>query len=768
MSYNNKSGSRKIGVIGESFVPLTRNSRMPQTKYGLGADPYEIPEDSLINPGDEQETDIHRDDYGETILQEGDDKYIRDFLGPTLSGVERIEAAKHKAQDIWDQILTSSDTTLSSHKLTEFIKMQALISNERLLMHETIFKNLQTYGANYKDGKSPDVPGVYDLTGDCHKDKSSITYRKMRYSTFAASWKDQDLIDVQTQWSCKAFIDWDYAHDIFNAQTTEEEDESTSADDLLNKLIKTVHETIGGFQSDKTKDLTSDLKRFLPPQKWNFEEHTKNTDVSRPGWALPTESRVQAGTWTCESNDSNNSLQVMVGGVALTIIKKFYNPRVVDCIKKNILKAAMHYLNCEKDEGFANFVTIDIKLCSENTVHVLSIAPMHTAESCVVSNIHFEQTFNSEPNQNAGILVLPKNIHLITPFPKEEVTYGSPYIFSLCNAYKGVKLNETHLSYVHSINCISALPDDYKIWNAQTDNFTYDYMSENVPGAKINRVSKGTWDIVASSYMINHSTVRTVITVVKYPPNGTQMIPHSTLQRNQGLPHYNMGQTEHPRPPPSSHVYRAEYHRRGHSFQPREERNSGGSLSIGLDFYIRALFPPHIEQKQHLLRVQWRKGTPQATHDQILQQFTDYFMEVKQQTSREIRRVIDDHTSQSDHNDRIRRTAERQEVGVFWKLLVHPNVQKKYQSLWIERLRKWLEPWTNTAHVQSSQGHQFDTCPMAFVADDDDDQETLMELLFGASPDQETRNYEDFVSEIKRENAEQQTEPIITRPRRNG
>jgi uncharacterized membrane protein YgcG len=393
-------------------------------------------------------------------------------------------------------------------------------------------------------------------------------------------------------------------------------------------------------------------------------------------------------------------MEIIVGGVSLSIFKKFYNPRVVQCINLHVLDVAIKWLLSGKSGGMVTFTTLTVKIRRNQHIHTLTIQPMHTPDSCLVSHISFSQRVDLDSNTNVGIIVIPNDMAAITPAQREEImTFeNTPYL--LCGAYKGVKLSEEKITQLHANGCILALDAHDQIWDPEENNLDYGFPApqnteirhDKLPKGKVVRISKGVWDVMASSHLTSADTMKTVISIVLYPPFGTHIKPRKSYA-SALLTHNHADNNDPTHFPVPAHRGPGGYsHAAPASAGRTEPVNQPEKTHVNLKpkFYIRALINGFNDKTTHLVCARWRMFASKEQKNEILAEFFGYFEEVKGTVSKYIRSILNGDKGTGRQQDLEKLLDAKTQQGSFFKFLRDEDVQNQYIMEWSKCIRAFL------------------------------------------------------------------------------
>jgi hypothetical protein len=211
-----------------------------------------------------------------------------------------------------------------------------------------------------------------------------------------------------------------------------------------------------------------------------------------------------------EGKPESVTFRIIMGVLDLNVLEQWQNPATNALVRKSIIATAMQHPHAQ----MTTVHNLHVKITRGRETHVLTFRPFIGDEACTVS--HLTYTESAMDDGMHGILRLPEDtadvhaLHGGTMLPIES--------YVCIGAHRESRYNEAQLNYIHSQGYRgtpvigSTLPDPRTIrWDA--------------PDAKATRISGKDTDVMASSYRI-HDKVHTVLTVISYPPFGTQFKVH--------------------------------------------------------------------------------------------------------------------------------------------------------------------------------------------------------------------------------------------------
>lgn len=210
------------------------------------------------------------------------------------------------------------------------------------------------------------------------------------------------------------------------------------------------------------------------------------------------------------------TFRIIMGVLDLNVLEPWQNPSTNTRVRRSIVDTALHHA-LEAGE-LTNVHALHVKITRGKESHVLSFRPFIGDEACTVS--HLLYTEDAAGGGSKGLLRLSDDPAEVKPLHGGRVHEIQSYV--CLGAHRENRYNEAQLNYIHSRGYIesgllgngSPLPDPHLIrWD------------EDLPPAKATRISGKDCDVMASSYHIGEH-VHTVISVICYPPFGTQFKVH--------------------------------------------------------------------------------------------------------------------------------------------------------------------------------------------------------------------------------------------------
>lgn len=261
------------------------------------------------------------------------------------------------------------------------------------------------------------------------------------------------------------------------------------------------------------------IRRSMPPGK----EALKALDRAL---RLPLPDRLE--TRPPASPDQTRAMQggafhVAWGALDLDVQEPWQNPSTNAAIRKSILQTA-HEAMREAVRArkplwsAANHLTV--RIVHDDESHNLTLAPFCDSEACTVTHMQFVQSVFDQSGPERGILNLGQDPEATHAIPLGRITPIEGYV--CLKAHRQTRLTEVQLNYVHSRGLLKHKGFDTSLLPAPEGLFLGKGLGGNsMPPTKSTRLSGTGVDVLASSYHLADQ-VYTTITVVRYPPFGTQ------------------------------------------------------------------------------------------------------------------------------------------------------------------------------------------------------------------------------------------------------
>jgi hypothetical protein len=269
-------------------------------------------------------------------------------------------------------------------------------------------------------------------------------------------------------------------------------------------------------QSAPAKDVLHGLHRVLslpPPERMLLKSVAAGT-TGEP------HTRVIEGLGEARAEDAVPALyRVAWGALDLDVLEGWQNPSTNAAIRLSILDTA-HQAAREaqrtKAAAWSNVGYIQARIFHGEECHTLTLRPFWDSESCTVSHLQFKQSVFDDCGPERGLLNLAQDPASIHPIPLGKILPLQAYV--CLGAHRKSRLSEVQLNYVHAQGLLAHGFDTRHLPDAST---LLDLPAGRMVPAKSTRVSAQKLDVLASSYHVADQ-VYTTITVVQYPPFGTQ------------------------------------------------------------------------------------------------------------------------------------------------------------------------------------------------------------------------------------------------------
>jgi len=564
-----------------------------------------------------------------------------------------------------------------------------------------------------------------------------VTYQRYVYPDSDESLETKVLIEIQQALSWQCPIPWSTTRRLFRERN------DPNIGQMIHGVLQLLSNSVSGMDATSSGHIMEELRQYATKSTWKFVQHHQNTTLSMPTWNFPGVTKARAGFWRCTGEDDAHYMDITVGGVSLDIFKKYYNPRVVQCVRHHVLKTAMALLMNPDSRHNVNYTTLHLKIRDGVHMHTFSVQPMHTPDSCVVSSISFDQDVDLENNSNAGIIVLPNNMDNIRTVRQDKLETHPPEVYMARGAYKGVKLNEQELSYIHTKQCHTTLSPDHKVWDPSEGSSELSFTkprnaridSEKLPLAKVVRISKGPWDVIASSHLITPDKMKTIITVVSYPPFGTQLNIQKTYSQATRPPipargsDWNQQATE----PTPQVLYHSHDPHRGYQHQQPGKAASDKYVTINSNFFLRGFFLGQLDKDDHLLHVKWRTGIDKDEKNIALAELQGNFTQTKKDISRRVRSIIDGGDG-ADRQEEFKRLLKADGNGTFFGFLKDNRLHQEYIDKWTFNIQDLVTKYQTQENDSEEENALFSQIPFVFTTLDTEDKELFLETIFPGDP----------------------------------
>ena len=222
--------------------------------------------------------------------------------------------------------------------------------------------------------------------------------------------------------------------------------------------------------------------------------------------------------------------RVVWGALDLDVLEGWQNPSTNTAIRLSILDTA-HQAAREAQQTkapiWSNVAHLQVRIFHGEECHVLSLHPFWDSESCTVSHLQYRQSVFDDSGPERGILNLSQDPGSIHPIPLGKILPIQAFV--CLGAHRKSRLSESQLNFVHAQGLLAHGLNPEHL----PDAGTLLAVSGKMCPAKATRVSGDKLDIMASSYHVADQ-VYTTISVVQYPPFGTQFEGGRKSKRAQG------------------------------------------------------------------------------------------------------------------------------------------------------------------------------------------------------------------------------------------
>ena len=222
------------------------------------------------------------------------------------------------------------------------------------------------------------------------------------------------------------------------------------------------------------------------------------------------------------------TVRIIMGVLDLNVLEQWQNPSTNSLVRKSIIETALHHASDPPGTELTNVHSLHVKITRGKESHVLTFRPFIGDEACTVS--HLVYTENASGSGPKGLLRLDDDPAQVRPLHGGRIHEIQSYV--CLGAHRENRYNEAQLNYIHSRGYIETgtlgnggakLPDPHTIqWDGEGV----------LPPAKATRISGKDCDVMASSYHVGEA-VHTVISVICYPPFGTQFKVHPRKNKRE-------------------------------------------------------------------------------------------------------------------------------------------------------------------------------------------------------------------------------------------
>lgn len=215
------------------------------------------------------------------------------------------------------------------------------------------------------------------------------------------------------------------------------------------------------------------------------------------------------------------------GAMDLNVLELWQNPSTNMLVRKSIIQTSLHHMPRGQ---LTNVHTLHIKILRGWETHVLTFRPFIGTEACTVSHLLYNQPLAGgagDHEAQKGMLRLPDDPSKVDAMHGGRILPLTSYV--CLGAHRESRYNEAQLNYIHSRAFVKSA--DSGTNKGETSGLAIDpqklpeadkiQWTSSLPLAKATRISGKDCDVMASSYAIDEE-VLTAITVINYPPFGTQ------------------------------------------------------------------------------------------------------------------------------------------------------------------------------------------------------------------------------------------------------
>lgn len=237
--------------------------------------------------------------------------------------------------------------------------------------------------------------------------------------------------------------------------------------------------------------------------------------------------RVSEGTGAA-SKGPTALYRVVWGALDLDVLEGWQNPSTNAAIRLSIIDA-VHSSREHPAPACTNAAYLQVRILRGEECHTLTLRPFWDSESCTVSHIQFAQPVFDVRGPERGILNLSHDPSSVAPIRQGTILPLKGYV--CIGAHRKNRLSEAQLNYVHAQGLLAhgfdtrLLPNPASILAAPPGTM--------LP-AKATRVSGDRLDVMASSFRVGDQ-VHTTISIVQYPPFGTQFERPLGTHRKPGV-----------------------------------------------------------------------------------------------------------------------------------------------------------------------------------------------------------------------------------------
>jgi hypothetical protein len=464
--------------------------------------------------------DVYHGRFGENaVLAPGNQELKRhDHPTPLFSKVETLEAAKRKATGSFSKLCSTSDPSAVASLAAVATRDQQDVLRARVDVLNTLLKEPDSHiCVKHRLLKSETGP----------KTLCAVTYNRfLRESVDSA--KEVGEIQSPMAW----FVPGAQKH-VANLL------DPRSAVPMGKSLAGLLY---GLRKCTPAKYCTKKLLKSLVPQ---FPDTVRQVqDFQRPsthGQPHPQPSaitshhtRVYEAVAELRPSKKKPTAQpekvtyrVIMGVLDLNVLEQWQNPSTNSLVRRSIIDTALHHTPSPGGE-LTNVHSLHVKITRGRESHVLTFRPFIGDEACTVSHLLYTQDASGGDDASSkGLLRLSEDPTEVKPMHGGSVHEIQSYV--CLGAHRESRYNEAQLNYIHSRGFIesgklgngSPLPDPHSI-----------HWDHGLPPAKATRISGKDCDVMASSYHVGDS-IHTVISVICYPPFGTQFKVHPRKNKKE-------------------------------------------------------------------------------------------------------------------------------------------------------------------------------------------------------------------------------------------
>lgn len=471
---------------------------------------------------------IIRGGSGDTTLLTKDNRSKVMYTQPFMAEVIELEEAKHHASNSTSDMVLADTQDKIERCAKQVQKSQRAVSLKRIALLRSLTN-----------------PGGATLCTDISPSYVADKSVSVSYNLYDSN-GDILLNPIQSQYA------WILADDGTEAWSS-----------LIYKDPGTFH------QSDTWHQLLKETLRVCPRKEWAarlldvtghiLDDDAPPLDFNRNGaynpslgadmWHKPESNLTALEEFNAESiNPTGDNIRYkgLVGAFLMNKFDQKQSARINTVIQKTILKATNDHINLVRERRYEpthlNTAAVAIKIQSRNHTHVLTITPFAGHEACTVSHIHVVQDIRKNTDSEVGIVQIPEILSDIKPLPVTAGSTTCEKAYICLGAYRNTRLNEPELNSIH-LNGIHPTSSTDPLEIPAPSSIDYD---TPLPFAKAVRTSCQKWDILATS--IKHkNSMHTVITLVNYPPFGTQVWMNGRIEDKEPATPYvpNPGQPRH-------------------------------------------------------------------------------------------------------------------------------------------------------------------------------------------------------------------------------